>query len=59
MQVAGVGAPIVDRFEDHAGFEGVMLAFPAADYHLEFTACRRHAVAPTPTVEDLQLRLRS
>ena len=43
------------RFEDHEGFDGVMLA-PAeagAGYHFEFTFCRSHPVAPAPTPEDL------
>lgn len=43
------------RFEDHEGFDGVMLA-PAggqAGYHVEFTCCRHHPVVPTPTPEDL------
>ena len=43
------------RFADHEGFDGVMLA-PAeagAGYHFEFTFCRSHPVAPTPTPEDL------
>jgi hypothetical protein len=25
------------RFEDHAGFDGVMLGEPGAPYHFEFT----------------------
>jgi catechol 2,3-dioxygenase-like lactoylglutathione lyase family enzyme len=43
------------RFEDHGGFDGVMLA-PAdgeAGYHVEFTFCRNHPVLPAPTPEDL------
>jgi catechol 2,3-dioxygenase-like lactoylglutathione lyase family enzyme len=43
------------RFEDHEGFDGVMLA-PAdgeAGYHVEFTCCRNHPVLPAPTPEDL------
>jgi len=45
----------VGRFENHEGFDGVMLA-PAdgeAGYHVEFTCCRHHPVVPTPTPEDL------
>jgi hypothetical protein len=43
------------RFEDHEGFDGVMLA-PAdgeAGYPVEFTCCRNHPVLPAPTPEDL------
>ncbi len=41
------------RLADHDGFDGVMLAFPTADYHFEFTICHGHAVRPSPTAEDL------
>ena len=41
------------RFEDHQGFDGVMLGRSGMDYHFEFTYCREHPVAPTPTHEDL------
>lgn len=45
----------IGRFDDHEGFDGVMLA-PAdgqAGYHVEFTSCRHHPVQPAPTPEDL------
>jgi catechol 2,3-dioxygenase-like lactoylglutathione lyase family enzyme len=41
------------RFVDHDGFDGVMLGTPGAGWHLEFTRCRTHHVAPAPTAEDL------
>jgi catechol 2,3-dioxygenase-like lactoylglutathione lyase family enzyme len=41
------------RFENHAGFDGVMLGRPGLDHHLEFTVCRSHPLRPTPTEEDL------
>lgn len=50
---AGLDLQVLGSFEDHEGFDGVMLGAPAAAYHFEFTQCRSHAVAPTPTVEDL------
>ena len=31
----------------------MMLGRPDLPWHLEFTRCRNHAVAPTPTVDDL------
>lgn len=49
----GLGLTVLNGFEDHAGFDGVMLGSPAAQYHLEFTHCRHRPIAPTPTAEDL------
>jgi hypothetical protein len=53
MYCRGLDLRIIGSFEDHAGFDGVMLAPAGADYHFEFTQCRTHPVAPTPTAEDL------
>ena len=53
MYRRGLGLPVVGRFDNHAGFDGVMLGVPGAGYHFEFTYCRKHPVTPTPTVEDL------
>lgn len=50
---AGLGLAEIGRFVDHEGFDGVMLGAPGAQYHLEFTRCRGHAVAPTPTPDEL------
>lgn len=41
------------RFEDHEGFDGVMLGTPGLGWHLEFTQARHHPVPPAPTPEDL------
>ena len=49
----GLGLVVIGSFEDHAGFDGVMLGVPGAGYHFEFTHCKTHPVAPTPTREDL------
>jgi catechol 2,3-dioxygenase-like lactoylglutathione lyase family enzyme len=49
----GLGLEEIGRFEDHEGFDGVMLGHPGQDYHFEFTVCRLHPVTPTPTPEDL------
>jgi catechol 2,3-dioxygenase-like lactoylglutathione lyase family enzyme len=49
----GLGLRVVGRFDDHDGFDGVMLAPAGAGYHLEFTRCRAHPIAPAPTAEDL------
>ena len=53
MYRAGLGWHVLGSFVDHAGFDGVMLGLAGAPYHLEFTRCRHHPVAPTPTAEDL------
>ena len=49
----GLGFSVLGSFEDHDGFDGIMLGMPDADYHLEFTLRRRHPVRATPTTEDL------
>jgi catechol 2,3-dioxygenase-like lactoylglutathione lyase family enzyme len=53
MYCNGLGLQILSRFEDHDGFDGVMLGTPDAHYHFEFTRCRARVVTPTPTREDL------
>lgn len=53
MYVAGLGLMEIGRFENHDGFDGVMLGTPGLDYHFEFTFCRSHPVEPTSTPEDL------
>lgn len=53
MYRAGLGLLEIGRFEDHDGFDGVMLGRPGLDYHFEFTFCRTDPVAPAPTPEDL------
>jgi catechol 2,3-dioxygenase-like lactoylglutathione lyase family enzyme len=53
MYCRGLGLRVLASFEDHEGFDGVMLGAMGADYHFEFTSCRKHPVRPAPTVEDL------
>ena len=53
MHRKGLGLREIGRFENHAGFDGVMIGKPGLDYHFEFTYCRAHPVTPTPTPEDL------
>lgn len=48
----GLGFERLGAFEDHDGFDGVMLGREGLGYHLEFTHCRTHAMKPSPT-EDL------
>ena len=49
----GVGLMILGSFEDHEGFDGVMLGIPGAAYHLEFTRKRGHAAGRAPTQDNL------
>ena len=53
MYRRGLGFGIIGSFEDHAGFDGVMLGAAGSGYHFELTRCRFHPVAPAPTAEDL------
>ena len=53
MYCAGLDLRVIGRFEDHAGFDGVMLGRTDLPYHFEFTYCRNHPVTPSPTPEDI------
>ncbi|MFM0336116.1 VOC family protein [Paraburkholderia fungorum] len=53
MYCAGLKLDVLARFQDHQGFDGVMLGRHGMDYHFEFTQCREHPVAASPTHEDL------
>jgi catechol 2,3-dioxygenase-like lactoylglutathione lyase family enzyme len=48
----GLGLAETGRFEDHGGYDGVFLAVPGADAHLEFTRGGEHA-PPVPHPETL------
>ena len=49
----GLGLTVLYRFEDHDGFDGVMLGSPGAAYHLEFTRPHGHAAGEAPTKDNL------
>jgi catechol 2,3-dioxygenase-like lactoylglutathione lyase family enzyme len=49
----GLGLSVLFRFEDHDGFDGVMLGAPHAPYHLEFTRAQGHPGGRAPTAENL------
>jgi catechol 2,3-dioxygenase-like lactoylglutathione lyase family enzyme len=53
MYCHGLGLRVVGSFQNHDGFDGVMLAFESGDYHFEFTHCRSDMIRPRPTLEDL------
>lgn len=48
-----LGMTSLGHFENHDGFDGIMLGFPDAPYHLEFTRHRDSPVTPSSTAEDL------
>ena len=55
MYCIGLNISIMGKFEDHAGFDGVILGASGVDYHFEFTYCRTHPVLPMPTSEDVSV----
>ena len=44
---------VLGSFENHEGFDGVMLGIPGAAYHLEFTRKRGHLAGRAPTQDNL------
>jgi catechol 2,3-dioxygenase-like lactoylglutathione lyase family enzyme len=48
-----LGLPVLYRFEDHAGYNGVMIGLPGTDYHLEFTSHVDGSPCPAPTTDNL------
>ncbi len=53
MYAEGLGFSILGHFEDHDGFDGVILGHPGQPYHLEFTRQRGQQVGNAPTKEHL------
>lgn len=49
----GLGLSVLGSFEDHDGFDGVMLGDPSAAYHFEFTRKRGHAAGRAPTEDNV------
>ncbi|KAJ4403797.1 hypothetical protein N0V91_006310 [Didymella pomorum] len=49
----GLGFQIIGSFEQHAGFNGVMLGHPSLPYHLEFTEEGGHDPGQAPSQENL------
>ncbi|WP_280262812.1 VOC family protein [Nocardia wallacei] len=48
-----IGLRVLYRFNDHAGYDGVMLGLPGTEYHLEFTTHADGSPGPAPTAENL------
>lgn len=53
MYCQGLGLQKIADFSDHQGFSGVMVGSEQFSWHLEFTLCHHHPVAPSPTDDDL------
>jgi catechol 2,3-dioxygenase-like lactoylglutathione lyase family enzyme len=49
----GLGFDVLGSFQDHGGFDGVMLGHAGAGYHLEFTRQRGKSAGRAPTEENL------
>lgn len=49
----GLGLTELGRFEDHDGFDGVMLGHPRAGWHFEFTCQQGEALVHAPLEDDL------
>ena len=49
----GVGLPEIGRFDDHSGYDGVILGLPGSNYHLEFTSHADGSPCPAPSVDNL------
>jgi catechol 2,3-dioxygenase-like lactoylglutathione lyase family enzyme len=48
-----LGLPVIYRFADHAGYDGVMIGLPGSDCHLEFTSHVDCSPLPAPSRENL------
>ena len=53
MYTKGLGFDVLTEFEDHSGFDGVILGHPKQPYHIEFTSQRGHKVGKAPTPDHL------
>ena len=49
----GLGFDVIDSFDDHQGFDGVMFGHTSLPYHLEFTHHRGHRAGKAQTQENL------
>lgn len=49
----GLGFEVLAEFQDHDGFDGVMLGHKGSAYHLEFTRKAGHRAGQAPTADNL------
>ena len=47
----GLGLKVLGQFQNHDGYDGVMLGLPDKDHHLEFTQYKDKLPLPEPTKE--------
>jgi catechol 2,3-dioxygenase-like lactoylglutathione lyase family enzyme len=48
-----LGLPVLGRFDDHAGYDGVIFGLSGSDAQLELTTHRSGSPASTPAADDL------
>ncbi len=53
MYIDGLGFQELAAFNDHQGFDGVIIGHPQQSYHLEFTHHRGTTVGKAPTQDNL------
>ena len=53
MYTKGLGFTMLAEFEDHSGFDGIILGHPKQPYHIEFTSQRGHKVGKAPSQDHL------
>lgn len=53
MYLEGLGFEILGQFNDHEGFDGVILGQPELGYQLEFTQQADHSAGRAPTKDNL------
>ena len=53
MYCQGLELQHIGGFDDHDGFNGMMLGREDLGWHMEFTVCHHHPVQPSPTEDDL------
>ena len=49
----GLGMDVLSEFEDHDGFDGIVLGGVGFPWHLEFTRNRGHVSGPAPGMDNL------
>jgi catechol 2,3-dioxygenase-like lactoylglutathione lyase family enzyme len=49
----GLGLDLILRFEDHEGFDGIVLGREGCPYHFEFTRAKGHRAGRAPSQDNL------
>lgn len=53
MYIKGLGFSLLSEFQDHQGFDGIIIGHPNNLYHLEFTCHKGHLAGKAPTKDNL------